>query len=79
MTVRKTHAAALALTALVVGTVAFAVAPVAATAHPIAGARVAPTRPAAHAYQTRETPAPHVQMPHPSDHPDGTFPFIWLG
>ncbi|MCP3472212.1 hypothetical protein NLM33_18005 [Bradyrhizobium sp. CCGUVB1N3] len=79
MTVRKPYAAVLTLTALVVGTVAFAAAPVAATARPIVGARVAPTRPAAHAYRTGETPASHVRAPQPTDHPDGTFPFIWLG
>ena len=79
MTVYKMRPAVLALTALTVGTAAFAAAPVAAATHPIAGTRVAPTRPAAHAYRTRETPAPHIQMPQPSDHPDGTFPFIWLG
>ncbi|MGV7215062.1 hypothetical protein [Bradyrhizobium sp. UFLA05-112] len=78
MTARKTHAAGLVLTALVVSTVAFA-APGAATARPIDGARVAPTRPAVHAYRTRETPAPYIRAPRPSDPSDGTFPFVWLG
>ncbi|GLR88488.1 hypothetical protein [Bradyrhizobium iriomotense] len=79
MTVRKMRPAILALTALAVGTVAFAAVPVAAMARPIAGARTTPTRPAAHAYRTRELPVPHIRAPQPSDHPDGTFPFIWLG
>ncbi|MGY8665813.1 hypothetical protein Q3C01_26135 [Bradyrhizobium sp. UFLA05-109] len=78
MTARKMYAAVLALAALVVGTVAFA-APVAVTARTIDGARVEPTRPAEHAYRTREMPASHIRAPQPSDHPDGTFPFIWLG
>jgi hypothetical protein len=79
MTVSKMRPAVLALTVLAVGTVALAAAPVSVTARPIAGARVAPTRPAAHAYRTRQTPASHIRAPQPSDHPDGTFPFIWLG
>ena len=79
MTVCKMRPAVLALTALTVGTVAFAATPIAASARPIAGARAAPTRPAAHAYRTREAPAPQFRAPQPSDHPDGTFPFIWLG
>jgi hypothetical protein len=79
MTVCKMSPAVLALTALTVGTVAFAATPIAATARPIAGARAAQTRPAEHAYRTREAPAPQFRAPQPSDHPDGTFPFMWLG
>ena len=78
MAFSRMRPAVLALT-LAAGTLAFVATPAAATARSVAGVRAASPRPAAHAYRSREAPAPLLRAPRPSDHPDGTFPFLWLG